>query len=77
VTTDPGLRRLGPMAFTPEIKDALTAGRLGHLTTLNPDGSPQVSAVWIGLDGEDIVIDHLMGGVKTRNVARDNRVALT
>jgi PPOX class probable F420-dependent enzyme len=77
VTTDPGLRRLRPMGFTPEIKDALTAGRLGHLATLNPDGSPQVSAVWIGLDGEDIVIGHLMGGVKTRNIARDNRVALT
>jgi len=65
------------MAFTTEIKDAPTTGRLGHLTTLNPDGSPQVSAVWIGLDDKDIVINHLMGGVKTRNIARDNRVALT
>jgi PPOX class probable F420-dependent enzyme len=65
------------MAFTPEVQHVLTAGRLGHLTTLNPDGSPQVSAVWIGLDGEDIVIGHLMGGTKTRNLARDDRVALT
>jgi PPOX class probable F420-dependent enzyme len=63
--------------MTPQIREVLTAGRLGHLTTLNVDGSPQVSAVWIGLDGDDIVIGHLMGGAKTRNIARDDRVALT
>jgi PPOX class probable F420-dependent enzyme len=63
--------------MTPQIREVLTAGRLGHLTTLNVDGSPQVSAVWIGLDGDDIVIGHLMGGAKTRNIARDERVALT
>ena len=63
--------------MTPQIREVLTAGRLGHLTTLNVDGSPQVSAVWIGLDGDDIVIGNLMGGAKTRNIARDDRVALT
>jgi len=63
--------------MTPEIRHALSAGRLAHLTTINDDGSPQVSAVWIGLDGEDIVIGHLAGGAKTRNIARDDRVALT
>lgn len=63
--------------MTPEVRNALSAGRLGHLTTLNADGSPQVSAVWIGLEGDDIVIGHLMGGAKTRNIARDDRVALT
>jgi len=65
------------MTMTPQIRDVLTAGRLGHLTTINPDGSPQASAVWIGLEDEDIVIGHLMGGAKTRNIARDGRVALT
>lgn len=63
--------------MTDDIRTALTAGRLGHLTTLNPDGSPQVSVVWIGLDGDDIVIGHLMGGRKVTNIARDPRVALT
>ena len=58
-------------------RQALTAGRLAHLSTLNPDGSPQVSVVWVGLDGDDIVIGHLMGGRKTTNIARDPRVALT
>jgi len=68
----------GPVTIlTYGVRRALTAGRLGHLTTLNADGSPQVSAVWIGLEGEDIVIGHLMGGRKVANIARDPRVALT
>lgn len=63
--------------LTDEVRQALTAGRLAHLATINPDGSPQVSVVWIGLDGDDIVIGHLMGGQKVTNIARDPRVALT
>jgi len=64
-------------ALTENVRHALTAGRLAHLTTVNPDGSPQVSVVWIGLDGDDIVIGHLPGGRKVTNIARDPRVALT
>ncbi len=59
------------------VRAAITAGRLGHLVTLNPDGSPQVSVVWVGLDGDDVVVGHLMGGAKVRNLERDPRVALT
>ena len=59
------------------LRRALTAGRLAHLVTINPDGSPQVSVVWMGLDGNDIVIGHLMAGRKVTNIARDPRVALT
>jgi PPOX class probable F420-dependent enzyme len=63
--------------LTDDIRAALTAGRLAHLVTLNPDGSPQLSAVWIGLDGDDIVVGHLMRGRKVTNVERDPRVALS
>jgi PPOX class probable F420-dependent enzyme len=63
--------------LTDEVRRALTAGHLGHLTTLNPDGSPQVSVVWVGLEGDDVVIGHLMGGRKVTNIANDPRVALT
>jgi PPOX class probable F420-dependent enzyme len=59
------------------VRAALTAGRLAHLVTINPDGSPQLSAVWIGLDGDEIVAAHLMGGQKVRNIARDPRVAVS
>ncbi len=63
--------------LTDDTRRALTAGRLAHLTTVNPDGSPQVSVVWTGLDGDDIVFGHLMGGRKVTNISRDTRVALT
>lgn len=56
---------------------ALTAGRLAHLATVNADGSPHLSAVWIGLDEDEILIGHMMGGRKVRNIARDPRVVLT
>jgi PPOX class probable F420-dependent enzyme len=65
------------VALVPAVRDALTAGRLGHLTTLDPDGAPQVSVVWIGVEGDDIVIGHLGDGQKVRNIERDPRVALT
>lgn len=65
------------LTLSPEVREALSAGRLAHITTINPDGSAQVSVVWIGLEGDDIVIGHLMSGKKIDNIVRDPRVALT
>jgi PPOX class probable F420-dependent enzyme len=50
---------------------------LAHLVTLDPDGAPQVSIVWIGLEGHEIVAAHLFESRKVRNVNRDPRVALS
>ena len=51
---------------------------LAHLVTINPNGSPQISCVWVGIDGDEIVCAHLSGAQrKLRNVARDPRVALS
>jgi PPOX class probable F420-dependent enzyme len=50
---------------------------LAHLVTLEPDGRPQVSIVWVGLDGEEIVAAHLPEQRKIRNMRRDPRVALS
>lgn len=51
------------------------------LITLNPDGSPQASLVWVGLQstphGDELVTAHLAEHKKVRNVRRDPRVALT
>src|SRR5215510_9690664 len=63
--------------LTPEARAVLTAGRLAHLVTINADGSPQVSCVWVGLDGDDIVSGHLDQRQKLRNVRRDPRVVLS
>ena len=54
------------------------SGSLAHLVTLNPDGSPQVTCVWVGLDNDEIVSGHLRADQrKLKNVARDPRVALS
>ena len=55
----------------------LESDRLAHLVTLNPDGSPQVTCVWVGLEGDEIVSGHLRTWQKVRNVERDPRVALS
>jgi PPOX class probable F420-dependent enzyme len=55
----------------------IESGRLAHLVTLNRDGSPQVSCVWVGLDGDEIVAGHLRDQQKLRNVRRDSRVSLS
>jgi PPOX class probable F420-dependent enzyme len=61
----------------PEAREVLESDRLAHLVTLNPDGSPQVSCVWVGLEGDEIVSGHLGTRRKVRNVERDPRVALS
>ncbi|KJE22408.1 hypothetical protein FF36_03280 [Frankia torreyi] len=63
--------------LTPELRDLISSGPLAHLTTINPDGSPQVSVIWIGLDGDDVVSGHMGRYVKVRNVERDPRVVLS
>jgi PPOX class probable F420-dependent enzyme len=56
----------------------LESGALAHLVTTNPNGTPQISCVWVGLDGDEIVSAHLAGAQqKLKNVARDPRVALS
>ena len=63
----------------PETARALVeSGALGHLVTLNRDGSPQVSVVWVGLDGDELVTAHLNARLsKLRNVNRDPRVVVS
>lgn len=56
---------------------ALTSGKLAHVVTLNADGSPQVTIVWIGFEGDDIVFAHLGAGQKLKNLRRDPRVVLS
>ena len=55
----------------------LESDRLAHFVTLNPDGSPQVTCVWVGLEGDEIVSGHLGTWQKVRNIERDPRVALS
>jgi PPOX class probable F420-dependent enzyme len=66
------------MAALPESARAvLESAALAHLVTLNRDGSPQVTCVWVGLEGDEIVSGHLRPQQKLRNVERDPRVTLS
>ena len=47
------------------------------LATVNPDGSPQTSAMWIGRDGSDVLFSTVAGRVKYNNMLRDPRVSVT
>jgi len=54
------------------------SGALAHLVTLNGDGSPQVTVVWVGLEGDELVSAHLDGRQKKlQNMRRDPRVVLS
>ncbi|HEY5986382.1 MAG TPA: PPOX class F420-dependent oxidoreductase [Streptosporangiaceae bacterium] len=55
----------------------LESPALAHLVTLNPDGSPHVTVVWVGLDGDEIVAGHLFKQRKLRNIRNDSRVVLS
>jgi predicted pyridoxine 5'-phosphate oxidase superfamily flavin-nucleotide-binding protein len=58
------------------VRAVLQSPALADLVTFNPDGSPQVTAVWAGLDGDEIVAAHLPQHRKVRNISNDSRVAL-
>jgi len=47
------------------------------LATVNPNGSPQTSAMWVGRDGDDLLFSTVEGRVKHRNMLRDPRVSVT
>jgi PPOX class probable F420-dependent enzyme len=65
------------MQIPNDLRALIEAGCPAHLVTLNPDGSPQVTVIWIGLDGDEIVAGHLPRNRKVRNIERDQRVAIS
>jgi PPOX class probable F420-dependent enzyme len=74
---DNGEHRLPVTAIPDTVRAVLESDALAHLVTLNPDGSPQVTLVWVGLDGDEIVAAHLPEHRKVRNIRNDSRVALS
>jgi PPOX class probable F420-dependent enzyme len=59
------------------VRALLDTSPLGHLVTVNPDGSPQVSVVWVGVDGDELVVGSIGARQKLRNVERDPRVVVS
>jgi PPOX class probable F420-dependent enzyme len=59
------------------VRNLLDASNLAVLATLNSDGSPQTSVVWVGRDGDDVLISSAAGRRKDINIRRDPRVSLS
>jgi len=60
------------------VRGLLASGALGHMVTQNADGSSQVTVVWVGADGDELVTAHLNPEQqKLKNVRRDPRVAVS
>ena len=66
------------MAEPPETaRELIESGVLGHLVTLNADGSPQVTCVWVGIENGELVSGHLGRWQKLKNIERDPRVVVS
>ena len=66
-----------PDTFTPASRALFEKRVYAHVASLDADGAPNVSPVWVGLDGDDIVINTALGRAKARNLASDPRVAVS
>lgn len=62
--------------LTAEQVALLDEAHIAQVVTLMPDGSPQISPVWIDTDGTDVLFNTALGRVKTDNMERDARVAV-
>ena len=65
------------MPLQPEVQSLLSRPNFAHLSTLMPDGSPNTTPVWIGLEGDKIVICTGEDSLKARNLRRDPRLSLS
>jgi PPOX class probable F420-dependent enzyme len=65
------------VTLSPEVRNVVASGRLAHFTTIAKDGRPPTTIVWVGLDGDDIVIGKLTSDQKVANIKRDERVSLS
>jgi PPOX class probable F420-dependent enzyme len=66
-----------PLEMNDAVRALLDAPHPAVLATLNPDGSPQSSVVWVSRDGGEVLISTEQGRRKERNILRDPRVGLT
>jgi len=65
------------IALNDEIRRLLDGRHFAVLATVNPDGGPQTSAMWVGRDGDDVLFSTVAGRRKHRNLERDPRASVT
>jgi PPOX class probable F420-dependent enzyme len=62
--------------LTEEQKELFEQTNIGHLATINEDGTPQVTPVWVDVEGDQILINTAEGRNKVKNIRRDPRVSV-
>ena len=65
------------MTLSPEVRALFDGRNFASLATINPDGSPQASVVWVLRDADELLFSVLSGRKKARNIVRDPRVTVT
>jgi PPOX class probable F420-dependent enzyme len=66
------------MRLPDSAKELIRTGALGHLVTNEPDGAPQVTCVWVAVEGNELLTAHLNPRLrKLENIRRDPRVAIS
>jgi PPOX class probable F420-dependent enzyme len=65
------------MKIPESARQVLESNALAHVATIDPDGKPQVTVAWVGLEGDEIVMATLPEQRKLRNMRRDPRVTIS
>jgi PPOX class probable F420-dependent enzyme len=65
------------MLIPDSVHSLVASGPLAHLTTINADGSPQVTVVWVGIEDDEFVCAHMGVWKKVQNMQHEPRVALS
>lgn len=66
------------MTLPHSAREMIGSGAVGHLVTIDSAGAPQVTCVWIAVDGDDLLAAHLNPQQrKLENIRRDSRVAIS
>ncbi|MFI8931631.1 PPOX class F420-dependent oxidoreductase [Streptomyces sp. NPDC053474] len=66
-----------PVVLDSAVRELLDGRNFAVVATLNPDGGPQTSVVWVGRRQDTVVFSTTAGRKKARNLARDPRISLT
>jgi PPOX class probable F420-dependent enzyme len=65
------------ISLNDETRRLLDGKNFAVLATINDDGSPQTSVMWVGRDGDDVLFSTIEGRRKHRNMLRDPRISVT
>ncbi len=66
-----------PVALPPSVKKVLQDKAYGHVVTFNAAGKPQLTMVWLDVDGDEVLFNTAEGRLKPKNLGRDPRIIVS